>query len=74
MLKNIPNSVSEIGRYAFQDCKGLTSITISGTVKKIKESAFIGCTGLTSVFITDLASWCNINFVPSKYNYDDKCR
>ena len=36
---------------AFQDCKGLTSITIPNSVTSIGSSAFFGCTGLTSITI-----------------------
>ena len=47
----IPNSVTSIGRSAFSDCTGLTSITIPNSVTSIGEFAFSGCTGLTSVTI-----------------------
>ena len=36
---------------AFQDCTGLTSITIPNSVTSIGSSAFCGCTGLTSITI-----------------------
>ncbi|MBR1788972.1 MAG: leucine-rich repeat domain-containing protein, partial [Bacteroidaceae bacterium] len=47
----IPNSVTEIGDFAFQGCSGLTSVTIPNSVTEIRGSAFWGCTGLTSVTI-----------------------
>ena len=47
----IPNSVTSIGRYAFSDCTGLTSITIPNSVTSIGNRAFYGCSGLTSVTI-----------------------
>ena len=47
----IPNSVTEIGWYAFYGCTGLTSISIPNSVTWIGGSAFSGCTGLTSVTI-----------------------
>jgi hypothetical protein len=37
---------------AFQDCTGLTSVTISENVTSIGDNAFSGCTGLTSVTIS----------------------
>ncbi len=47
----IPNSVTSIGKYAFEDCTGLTSITIPNSVTSIGKSAFSGCKGLTSITI-----------------------
>jgi len=40
-----------IADYAFQDCRGLTSIVIPNTVTSIGESAFLNCAGLTSIAI-----------------------
>ncbi|MBR2196418.1 MAG: leucine-rich repeat domain-containing protein [Salinivirgaceae bacterium] len=42
---------SYISHFAFNNCKGLTSITISDSVITIGQSAFSGCSGLTSVTI-----------------------
>ena len=44
-------SVTSIGSEAFEDCSGLTSITIPNSVTNIGGSAFSGCSGLTSVTI-----------------------
>lgn len=49
----IPNSVTEIGDYAFSGCTGLTSIEIPNSVTKIDLYAFSGCSGLTSIEIPD---------------------
>ena len=45
-------TVTSIGRSAFSDCSGLTSVTIPEGVS-IGMSAFSGCTGLTSVIIPE---------------------
>ena len=66
----ISSSVTEIGTSAFRNCSGLTSVTIPNSVTSIGVSAFYGCTGLTSVKISDIASWCNINF--NSNNYDNQ--
>ena len=58
----IPNSVTTIGNHAFHNCSSLTSVDIGNSVTTIKEQAFYKCDGLTRVNITDLASWCNIEF------------
>ena len=47
----IPNSVTSIGDWAWEFCKGLTSITIPNSVTSIGYKAFIGCKGLTSITI-----------------------
>lgn len=47
----ISNSITEIGDYAFFNCKGLTSVTIGNSVTTIGSNTFNHCTGLTSVSI-----------------------
>ena len=64
----IPNSVTSIGWYAFWRCSGLTSVTIPNSVTSIGSSAFAGCSSLTSIHITDIAAWCNIQFLSSDSN------
>ena len=57
----VPDSLKEviitdgtsIGSYAFDDCSGLTSVTIPDSVKSIGTYAFCNCSGLTSVTIPD---------------------
>ena len=44
-------SVTTIGYAAFQDCRGLTSVTIPNSVTSIGDYAFYRCRGLTSVTI-----------------------
>jgi hypothetical protein len=44
-------SVTEIRKYAFEDCSSLTSVTIPNTVTNIGDQAFDYCSGLTSVSI-----------------------
>ena len=42
-----------LGKGAFYNCSGLTSITIGGSVTSIGMAAFCNCTGLTSITIPD---------------------
>ena len=47
----IPNSVTEIGDYAFEYCRALTSVTIPNSVTEIGDYTFEDCSALTSVTI-----------------------
>ena len=49
----IPNSVTSIGAWAFEDCDALTSVTIGDGVTSIEKQAFYDCQALTSVTIGD---------------------
>ncbi|MBD9229955.1 MAG: leucine-rich repeat domain-containing protein [Prevotella sp.] len=42
-------SNDNIGRYAFSDCSGLTSLTLPDGITSIGDYAFSGCSGLTSL-------------------------
>ena len=45
----IPYGVTEIGKYAFYGCSGLTSLQIPSSVINIGEYAFRGCSNLESI-------------------------
>ena len=58
----IPNSVTCINEEAFLCCNSLTEITIPSSITKIEKFAFAECDLLSAVYISDLTSWCNIDF------------
>ena len=49
----VPDSVTNIGDYAFSDCRSLTDIVIPDGVTSIGDYAFSGCRSLSSVVIPD---------------------
>ncbi len=51
ILTSIANNRTSIGESAFNNCKGLTSVTIPNSVESISYSAFRNCSGLTSITI-----------------------
>ena len=59
----IPDSVTSIGYGSFWGCSSLTKVVMGDSVKKIGQSAFFECTSLEGVYISNIASWCKIEFV-----------
>ena len=58
---SIPNSVTQIEKFAFSGCDGLTSITIPESVTSIGDAAFAGCDGLTSIIIPNSVTYIGGN-------------
>ena len=53
----LPNSITSIGRSAFENCKNLSSINIPEKVTSIEYSSFSGCSGLTAITIPDSVTY-----------------
>ena len=58
----IPEAVTQIGGYTFAQCTNIESIAIGSDVTSIGIYCFSGCNNLKAVYITDLATWCQIEF------------
>ena len=58
---NIPDSVTEIGSHAFEDCTSLKTVTIPNGVTYIDYCTFSGCASLTSITIPDSVTLINHN-------------
>ena len=52
----VPNTVTTIGRMAFQNQSRLTTVTLSSSVTTIVEKAFMGCTALTSITLPSVTT------------------
>ena len=50
---SLPDSVAEIGKYCFFECKSLTTVNIPANIAKTGKYAFYGCTSLTSFTIPE---------------------
>ncbi len=57
----LPEGVKEIGPYAFYRCS-LERITLPSSLQKIAGDAFLRCSNLKMIQISDIASWCRIEF------------
>ena len=61
----IPNSVTSISNYAFQNCTGLTNITLPADLIGCYNYVFGGCTNLKSIIcLSPTARNWNINNFP----------
>lgn len=58
----IGDNVSKIGDYAFCYCDNLSNITLPASVTSIGASAFLACSNLANVYISDITSWCKVDF------------
>ena len=52
-IYEIPDTVINIGDYAFRGCSGLTKIEIPNSISFIGKYSFSGCTGLKSVKLSE---------------------
>ncbi len=56
----IPDGVTQIGQYAFCNCKSFVSVTLPSSLTNIRDCAFLDCDNLQKVIINDVAAWCNV--------------
>jgi len=52
----IANSVTEIGKSAFENCTALTSVKLPLGIRTVPERLFAGCTGLKTATMTTLVT------------------
>ena len=61
----LPEGITEIGTYAFENCAGLKTIDLPSTITKIGMSAFADATGLESIVIPE-----NVTELDQSYIFD----
>lgn len=83
---NMPVTLHEIQKSAFEDCKYLTTVQLNDKLEKINKSAFKNCSSLESItipnLITKISESCfedclslkSINFVDNGINLSKICR
>ena len=49
----VPDGVTAIGPYAFQDCVSLTEVWLPASVNALGSNAFDSCTGLTAIAVPE---------------------
>ena len=50
---SLPETITELGKYAFEGCKKLTEVNFPANLATIGNGAFSECTGLTSVSLPE---------------------
>ena len=65
----LPSDITQIYKFTFYGCTGLTSIVIPDSVTSIGSYAFYNCSGLTSVVFKDSSSWYQTN---NSSNWENK--
>ncbi|MBO4674060.1 MAG: leucine-rich repeat domain-containing protein [Bacteroidaceae bacterium] len=68
----IPNDVTSIGRRAFRERSGLTSVNIPSNVTFIDEEAFYDCNGLSSITIANSSTKLGSNVFDGTLWYDNQ--
>ncbi len=58
----IGDGVTDIAPNAFYGCDEMTNVTIGKSLKSVGKNAFSGCDSLMIVYISDLKTWCEIDF------------
>lgn len=67
----LPDSIEIIGYSSFSNCKNLVSLTIGKGLTTVDEAVFSGCDKLQNIYISDIGSYCKINFYDSLFKIAD---
>ena len=58
----IDDGIISIGAYAFYNCTALESVCLPESLTFIGQDAFFGCESVQNVYLTDISSWCAVEF------------
>jgi len=64
----IGDRVTIIEEDAFRDCGSLQILKLGSGLNTIEKNAFCNCDNLNSIYISDVSSWCQINFIGTDSN------
>ncbi len=67
-LTDITINCADIGKDWFKGLATIQKVTLGEDVSSIGKDAFLDCTGLTEVHITNISSWCGIDFISTYSN------
>ena len=60
---NIPSSVKKIGKFAFNLCSGLNTVTLTDGINVIEEGAFFNCGNLATINLPDSITYIGRNIL-----------
>ena len=68
MTLKLPEGITKISEYAFEDCRNLCSIYFPRSLSSVGNDAFRDSSNIRNVYVDDLRSWCQISWAMGDSN------